>query len=160
MQARLHAPQARKVRSYCSSAPSSNCSTVMVHVAGSSLPRRQEILSQVSHSASARTYASSSGRISISLKLGGDGPLPTSRKRAGEEDHERCRAGEGTAKGGVPGVKRSARQEQHTKATLHAAQAWVACAHTRACAMCQGSEGLGAGRVARSVIATLLDKGG
>ena len=60
--------------------------------------------------------------------------------------------------GAVPGVKRRARHEQQTKATLHAAQLVVACAQTRTCAMCHGSEGRGAGKPARSVIAVLLCK--
>lgn len=50
---RLQALQARKVRSYISSDPSSNCSTVIVYVAGSSGPRGHDELSQTSHSAKA-----------------------------------------------------------------------------------------------------------
>ncbi|KAF8676393.1 hypothetical protein AX14_004898 [Amanita brunnescens Koide BX004] len=54
LQLRLQAAQARKTLSWKSSAPSSKCSTVMVQDAGSSVPRGQEMLSQVSHSARAR----------------------------------------------------------------------------------------------------------
>ena len=64
------------------------------------------------------------------------------------------------AKGAVPGVNRSERQEQHTNATLQAAQLADACAQTRECARCQGSVGEGAGKVARSVIKGLFERGG
>ena len=155
---RLHAPQARKVRSQNSSVPSSNCSTVRVHVAGSSAPRGQELLSQVSHSASARAYASSSGVTLASSNSGGGEPEPTFRTRFGDEDRERRGAVTEGAKGGIPGVKRSDRHEQHTKAALQPAQGCVACAQTRACAMCQGSEGLGAGKTARLTRLELLSR--
>ena len=59
----------------------------------------------------------------------------------------------------MPGVNRSARQEQHTNATLQAAQEAVACAQMRACATCQGSEGCGVGKTARSVMAVLSKRG-
>ena len=58
LQDRLQAEQARKVLSKNSSVPSSNCSTMMVQVAGSSVPRGQAELSQVSESAIACAYAS------------------------------------------------------------------------------------------------------
>lgn len=65
-----------------------------------------------------------------------------------------------TVEGGAPGVNRRARQKQHTKATLQAAHADDACAHTRACAMCQGSDGEGAEKVPKLVIKVLSTKGG
>ena len=123
LQARLHATQARKVRSYITSSPSSNCSMVMVQVAGSLSPRGHPELSQVSDSARARMYASSSGvSFTASSKPGGGEPLPTFRKRTGEEDRERRGAVTKGARGGVPGVNRRDRQEQHMKAALQPAQ--------------------------------------
>ena len=91
-------------------------------------------------------------------------PLPTSsRKRAGDADRECCRGlgcwdDDREAVGGVPGVNRSARHEQHTKAALQATQATDACAHTRKCATCQGSEGRGVGKTAKSVTIVLFNK--
>ena len=83
---------------------------------------------------------------------------PASREKTGEEDRDRRGAGAREAIDGLPGVKRSDRHEQHMKAALHAAQAWVAWAHTRAWAMCHGSEGSGARKTARLVIASLLSR--
>ena len=56
-------------------------------------------------------------------------------------------------------MNRSARHEQQTKATLQAAQAADACAQTRACAACHGSEGKGAGKTAKFVTKVLLSMG-
>ena len=56
-------------------------------------------------------------------------------------------------------MNRSARHEQQTKATLQAAQATDACAQTRTCATCHGSEGKGAGKTAKFVTKVLLTRG-
>jgi hypothetical protein len=86
--------------------------------------------------------------------------LPTSkRNRVGETERDRWE-GSGETMGAVPGVNRSAQHEQHTNATLQAAQATDACAQTRECAICQGSEGRGAGKTARSIIRVLFINGG
>ena len=61
--------------------------------------------------------------------------------------------------GAMPGVNRSARQEQHTNAMLQAAHGAVACAQTRTWAICQGSEGCGDGKTAKSVITVLSKRG-